>query len=288
MVVAEEASFTKAAARLGVSQSALSHAMRALEERVGLRLLARTTRSVAPTEAGARLLVRLRPAVQDIDAALDDLRTLRSKPSGTVRITTMKHAAEIVLAPALDRFFALYPDIKLEIDVDDALTDIVASRYDAGIRFGMMIDRDMIAVPVSPPLRVSIVGAPSYFARHGRPRRPEDLTQHQCIGFRFRTSGTVYAWELTENGRDVKIKVDGPLIVNDAELMRSAAVAGHGLAYQYDDMVAADLKAGRLERVLRKYCDPFPGYSLYYAGRRQSPALAALIEVIRYRPRQTK
>jgi DNA-binding transcriptional LysR family regulator len=281
MAVADERSFTRAAARLGLSQSALSHAVKALEERLGLRLLARTTRSVATTEAGERLLRRLRPALGDIDSALQDLRELRARPSGTVRITTMKHAYDKVIRPALVGFLRDHPDVSVEIDVDEGLTDIVASRFDAGIRHGEAVDRDMIAVRICPDLRFAVVASPGYVRAHGKPRTPKELVAHRCINYRFKTSRTLAPWEFERDGRELKVRVDGPLVVNDAELMLSAALDGHGFGFVYEDQVVEHLAKGRLVRVLSKWCPPIPGYYLYYPDRRQTPALAALIEVLR-------
>jgi DNA-binding transcriptional LysR family regulator len=228
MTVAEEKSFTRAASRLGLSQSALSHAIKALEAELDVRLLARTTRSVGTTEAGERLLERLRPAVGDIDAALEDLLAMRERPSGTVRITTMKHAATTVLEPALPVFFAAHPGVSVEISVEERLVDIVASRFDAGIRFGESVDRDMIAVRVGDDLRTAICGSPEYSAKHPKPRTPRDLVVHNCINYRFHTSGALYAWEFNENGRPLTIKVSGSLIVNDGDVMLNAVLEGHG------------------------------------------------------------
>jgi DNA-binding transcriptional LysR family regulator len=286
VAVAEERSFTRAAAKLGISQSALSHAMRALEERVGVRLLARTTRSVATTEAGEALIQRLRPALGEVTAALDDLRELRTKPSGTVRITTMKHAAETVLEPAVAEFTKTYPDVTVEIIVDDRLTDIVTARCDAGVRFGEMVERDMIAVKIGGDLRFAVFASPEYLAAHGKPRTPQDLLKHRCINHRFATSGRIYAWEFSEGGRDFDVAVKGPLVVNDADLTIQAALDGVGIGMLFEDQVKEHLAAGTLVRLLAKWCEPFPGYFLYYAGRRQTPALTAFVETLRARTRR--
>jgi len=284
-VVAEQGSFTRAAAELGMSQSALSHAMKALEERLGVRLLSRTTRSVSTTEAGETLLRSLRPALQDISSGVDAVGALRGKPSGTVRITATKHAASSVVMPVLPRFLASHPDIRVDIIVDDNLTDIVAERIDAGIRFGDIVEKDMIAVRIGPDIRMAVVGAPSYFADHPRPRTPRDLAGHRCINYRLVRSGGLYAWDFEEKGRPFAVRVDGPLVFNSADLIREAVLAGHGLAYVYEDEVTADIKAGRLKRILETWCPTFQGYYLYHPSRRQTPpALAALIAALRYKP----
>ena len=280
--VAEERSFVRAAARLGLSASALSHAMRALEARLGVRLLARTTRSVATTEAGERLLQTLRPALDDIGAGLAAMARLRDRPAGTVRLTMPKHAAATVIAPVLPTFTTAFPDIRLEISVDDSLTDIVASRYDAGIRFGGNVAGDMIAVRVGPDVPTTVVGSPSYFARHPPPSAPQDLLAHRCINYRLATSGAVWPWEFTDRGRALPMRVDGPLVFNDGDLILDAARNGQGLAYQFEDQVAADIAEGRLLAVLREWCPVFPGYCLYHPSRRQiPPALSALINALR-------
>lgn len=279
--VAEHRSFTRAAARLGMSQSALSHAMKALEERLGLRLLARTTRSVGTTEAGQRLLLTLRPAFDEITQELAALGELRDRPSGLIRITAGRHAATTYLWPALRRFLPKHPDVQVEISVDAGLTDIVADRFDAGIRIGEQIGKDMIAARISPPLRSIIVGAPAYFKKHAPPRRPQDLAEHDCLNYRFATSGSLYAWEFEKNGRPMKVRVEGSLIFNDAEMIIDAALDGHGLANVFEDQVKSHLAAGRLRQVLAEWCPPYPGYYLYYPSRRQTPALKALIEAMR-------
>lgn len=288
VMVAEEHSFTRAAARLGMSPSGLSHMMRLLEERLGVRLLARTTRSVATTEAGERLLLTLRPAFEDIDRGLQSLGALREKPSGTVRITAGKHAAVSLLAPMLPRFHQDYPDIRIELIVDDRLDDIVASRFDAGIRFGERIDRDMISVRIGPDLRAAVVAAPSYLARRPPPLTLRDLANHDCVNYHMRTAGASYSWEFEENGRDVEVKVGGSFVVNDLEMMLSAALAGAGLVYTFEDVVEEHLLSGRLVRVLDAYCKPFPGYYIYYPSRRQMPpALAVFVEALRSNARQS-
>lgn len=286
MVVAEEKSFTRAAARLGISSSGLSHMMRLLEERLGVRLLARTTRSVATTEAGERLLLTLRPAFEDINRGLQSLGELRTKPSGTVRITLGKHAATSLLAPMLPGFKEAYPDIKVELIVDDLLDDIVASRFDAGIRFGDSIDKDMVCVRIGPELRAAIVGSPSYFARRPPPETLKDLETHDCVNYHMRSAGAPYAWEFEDEGRDVEVRVNGSYVVNDVDMMLSAALSGMGLIYAFEDVVEEHLRSGRLIRVLEAYCKPFPGYFIYYPSRRQMPpALSVLIDALRQRSR---
>lgn len=282
--VARERSFTRAAAHLGVSPSALSHTIRKLEERLGVRLLTRTTRSVSPTEAGDRLLHTIGPHFDDIEAGIAALSALRDQPAGTIRITSTDHASETVLWPALEKLLHDYPDIHVEISVDDTLRDIVEERFDAGVRFGEQVARDMIAVRISPDVRMTVVGSPSYFGRHSRPRTPHDLAEHQCINLRLRTLGGVYAWEFEKRGREVKVRVEGQLAFNDARLMIKAARSGLGLAYVFRDLVEADIESGALIPVLQDWSPPFPGYHLYYPSRRQqSPAFALLVEALRYK-----
>jgi DNA-binding transcriptional LysR family regulator len=284
-VVAEQGSFTRAAAELGMSQPALSHAMKALEERLGVRLLSRTTRSVSTTEAGETLLRSLRPALEEITSGVDAVGALRGKPSGTVRITATKHAVSSVVMPVLPRFLASHPDIRVDMIIDDNLTDIVADRIDAGIRFGDIVEKDMIAVRIGPDIRMAVVGAPSYFANHPMPRTPRELSGHRCINYRHVKSGGLYAWDFEEKERPFEVRVEGPLVLNNVDLIRDAALAGQGLAFTYEDIVAADIKAGRLTRILEKWCPTFPGYYLYHPGRRQTPpALSALIGALRYKP----
>jgi len=283
-VVSEERSFTRAAAKLGTSQSALSHTVRRLETRLGVRLLTRTTRRVVPTEAGERLLGIVRPALSEIDAELASLSAFRDKPAGIVRVSTGAHAADTVLWPALERLLPEYPDITVELGLDQGLTDIVAERFDAGVRLGEQVGKDMIAVRIGPDLRVAVVGAPAYFAGRTRPEAPHDLTEHDCINLRLPTLGGLYAWEFEKDGRELRVRVEGPLIFNSSPLMLDAALAGFGLAYVMEDQAAPHLEAGRLVRVLPDWCPPFSGYHLYYPSRRQlSPALGLLIETLRYR-----
>jgi DNA-binding transcriptional LysR family regulator len=284
LAVARERSFTRAAARLGVSQSALSHTMRALEERLGVRLLTRTTRSVAPTEAGERLLQGVGPRFEEIKAELAALNALREKPAGTIRINAGEHAAETILWPALEKFLPRYPDIKVELTVDNGLANIVAERFDAGVRLGERLAKDMIAVRIAPDFRMVVVGAPTYFKRRERPKRPQDLTQHVCISIRLPTHGGIYAWEFEKRGRPIKVRVDGQLVFNSTALRIKAALAGLGLAYVAEDQVQAQLAKGQLFQVLEDWCAPFPGYHLYYPSRRQSsPAFALLVDALRYR-----
>jgi DNA-binding transcriptional LysR family regulator len=284
VAVAEERSFTRAAAKLGTSQSALSFTVRRLEERLGVRLLSRTTRSVAPTEAGERLLGTLGPALDKIGAELTALSELREKPAGTVRITAGEHAALTVLWPALSKLLPLYPDIEVELNIDQGLTDIVADRYDAGVRFGEQVARDMVAVRIGPDVRMAVVGAPAYFARRPKPRKPQDLTAHACINLRLPTYGGLYAWEFEKRGRELKVRVEGQWVFNSLGLRLEAALAGFGLTYVPDDVVQTHLADGRLVRVLADWCPPFAGYHLYYPSRRQpTPAFALVVEALRYR-----
>jgi DNA-binding transcriptional LysR family regulator len=284
LAVARERSFTRAAAQLGVSPSALSHTIKGLEERLGIRLLTRSTRSVAPTEAGERLLQTVGPHFEEIDAALGALSALRDKPAGTIRITAGEHAAKGVLWPKLEKFLPDYPDIRIEINVDQGLTDIVAHRYDAGVRLGESVAKDMIAVRIGPDMRMALVGAPSYFAKRSPPKTPQDLTDHDCINLRLPTYGGLYAWEFEKDERELKVRVDGRLVFNDVSQMLTAALAGFGLAYVFEDVAQAPIAEGKLTRVLEDWCPPFAGYHLYYPSRRQSsPAFALLVDLLRYR-----
>ena len=284
VMVAKEHSFTRAAARLGVSQSALSHTVRGLEERLGLRLLTRTTRSVAPTEAGDRLLRVAGPRLDEIATEMAALSDLRDKPSGTIRITAHDHALRSVLWPALQKLLPNYPDIKVEIIVDYGLTDIVAERYDAGVRTGEMVAKDMVAVRIGPDMRSAVVGAPSYFANRARPKTPQDLTAHACINLRLPTHGGLYAWEFEKGGREIRVRVEGQLVFNGTAPMLDAALAGFGLAYVPEDTVQTHIADGRLVRVLADWCPYYPGYHLYYPSRRQpTPAFALLVNALRYR-----
>lgn len=280
--VSRERSFTRAAARLAISPSALSHAMRALEERLGVRLLARTTRSVAATEAGERLLRSLAPALAEIESGLSALAAWREMPSGTVRITTFSYAAQTILEPRLPAFLLANPDVRVEVNIADGLTDIVTAGFDAGIRFGETVDKDMIIVRVGPDLRTVVVGTPSYFDRYPRPETPADLERHRCVGYRLATSGGLLPWEFERDGREVRVRTTGPLIVNDGALAAAAVQAGTGLGYLMEHQVADEIAAGRLVQVLAEWCPTFPGCYLYHPSRRQTPpALRALIEALR-------
>ena len=284
LAVARERSFTRAAARLGVSQSALSHTIRGLETRLGLRLLTRTTRSVAPTEAGERLVRTIGPRFEEIETALDALSELRDKPAGTIRITTGEHAADTVLWPALAKLLPKFPDIKVELNVELALTDIVAERYDAGVRFGEQVGKDMIAVRIAPDMRMVVVGSPSYFAKRPVPKHPQDLVGHNCINIRLPTYGGLYAWEFEKDGRELKVRVEGQLVFNRLTQIVTATLAGIGLGFLPEDLAAPHVAKGRLRTVLADWCAPFPGYHLYYPSRRQSsPAFALLVDALRYR-----
>jgi DNA-binding transcriptional LysR family regulator len=284
VAVAEERSFTRAAARLGLTQSTLSHTIRGFEERLGVRLLTRTTRSVAPTEAGERLLQAAGPRFEAIAAELEALTELRDKPAGTVRITTSAHACQTILWPALRRLLPDYPDVQVEVMIEHRFTDIVAERFDAGIRLGEAIERDMIAVRIGPEVRWIVVGAPAYFAGREAPAVPQDLTAHRCINYRNSTSGDLYAWEFEKDGRALNVRVEGALAFNDVYPALEAAIEGFGLAYLPEDIAAAPLREGRLVQVLSDWCPPFPGYHLYYPSRRQmAPAFALLVEALRYR-----
>ncbi|HWD99809.1 MAG TPA: LysR family transcriptional regulator [Bryobacteraceae bacterium] len=281
LTVAEERSFTRAARRLGVSPSAMSHAMRALEEGIGVRLLSRTTRSVAPTDAGEDLLARLRPALTDVQAALDQVSSFRDKPAGRVRLLVPRLAARTVLAPKLGQFARDYPDVVLDVTTDDSRMDIVAEGFDAGIHFGEYIEKDMIAVRVSPDLKPVIVGSPGYLKSHERPKLPRDLLRHRCINFRHGDAG-LYRWEFEKGEKSLSVAVNGPLVVDDLELVIRAALEGVGLAYMSEENAGPHLASGALARVLEDWCQPFPGFFLYYPSRRQQPAaLSALIDVLR-------
>src|SRR5438477_9837194 len=281
LAVAEQKSFTGAAKRLGVSPSAMSHAIRGLEEDIGVRLLSRTTRSVAPTEAGEQLLARLRPALTDVKDALDQLSGLRDKPAGRLRLLVPRLAGTTVLGPKLAKFTRDYPDVVLDITADDSRLDIVAGGFDAGIHFGEYIQKDMIAVRVSKNHRAAIVGAPSYFKSHPKPKTPQDLLKHRCINFRHGSAG-VYRWEFDKGKKSLSVAVNGPLIVDDVEILVRAAIDAVGLAFVSDERIEPQIKSGELIRVLDDWCQPFPGFFLYYPSRRQQPAaLSALITTLR-------
>jgi DNA-binding transcriptional LysR family regulator len=284
LAVARERSFTRAAAQLGVSPSALSHTIRKLEERVGVRLLTRTTRSVSATDAGERLLRSIGPHFDEIRREVEGLSELREKPAGTIRITAADHPAETILWPVLEKLLPQYPDIHVEISVDDAFRDIAQERFDAGVRLGEQVAKDMIAVPIGADVRMAVVGAPTYFDLHERPGTPHDLAEHNCISLRLRTLGGMYAWEFEKGGRELKVRVEGQVAFNDGGLIIKAARAGLGLAYVFRDTVEAELADGSLIAVLSEWTPPFAGYHLYYPSRRQqSPAFAVLLEALRYR-----
>ncbi|MCV9961191.1 LysR family transcriptional regulator [Pararhizobium sp. BT-229] len=284
IAVAEEGSFTRAAAKLGLSQSALSYAVRMLEERLKVRLLSRTTRSLSLTDAGEKLLNGLRPAFDHIDSELAALTALHDKPAGSIRITTFRHAAKTVLWPVLSKLLPDYPDISVEISLEEGLTDIVAGRFDAGIRLGEQVQKDMVAVKVSPDLRMAVVGSPTYFAKHKAPETPRDLGDHRCASYRQTTGGGLFAWEFERDGVELEVRVNGPLILNDGEMLEAAALDGLALAYTFESQVAHHIAAGRLVRVLEDWCQPFSGYHLYYPSRRQhTPAFALLLEALRYK-----
>lgn len=284
VMVAREESFTKAAVKLGVSQSALSQTVRGLEERLGLRLLTRTTRRVSPTAAGERLLKTAGPRFEEIQAELSALAEMRDKPAGTVRITAGEHAAISVLAPALEKFLPDNPDVKVEITVDYGLTDIVAERYDAGVRLGEQLAKDMIAVRIGPEMRMAVVGAPSYFRQNPWPEMPQDLTGHNCIQIRMPTHGNILSWEFEKDGHELKVRVEGQLVFNNIAMRLDAVKRGLGLAYMPEDLVAEQIARGEVVRVLEDWCAPFPGYHLYYPNRRHtSPAFALVVEALRYR-----
>ncbi|MEZ4450192.1 MAG: LysR substrate-binding domain-containing protein [Nannocystaceae bacterium] len=284
LVVADKRSFTAAAAELRVTPSAVSQTVRALEERLGVRLLQRTTRSVGLTEAGARFLAQLRPAMAGVDAAFEALDEVRGRPAGTLRLNVPRLAARWVLEPVLAPFLAAHPEIRLDIVTDDGFTDIVAQGFDAGVRIGEMLDKDVVAIRLTDDLRTAVVGSPAYFAERPRPRHPRELHAHACINYRQVSSGAVYRWEFTERGRDLSLAVDGPLLTNEYDLMLRAALDGVGLAYLLEPSVTEALAAKRLVRVLTAYCPPFPGLFLYYPSRMQvPPKLRALVDFLRAR-----
>ncbi len=282
VTVARESSFTRAAALLGVTQSALSQAIRGLEARLQIRLLTRTTRSVSPTAAGERLLNAIGHRFDEIESELDELTELRDKPAGTVRITCGDYVLHSVLLPKLAPLLREYPDIKMEFDVNYGFRDIVADRFDAGVRLGNTIDKDMIAVPIGPPLRLAVVGSPAYFENHRAPKTPQDLMTHNCVNQRMATSGGLYVWDFERRGRQVNVRVDGQLIFNTSQAQVDAALAGLGLALLPEDELMPHIEAGRLVRVLEDWCAPFAGYHLYYPSRRQpSPAFSLVLDALR-------
>lgn len=281
--VATDRSFTKAAAKLGVSPSALSHTIRNLEERLGLRLLTRTTRSVSPTEAGERLLRTVKPRFDEITSELSVLSDQRELPAGTIRITTSEHAAISIIAPALQKLLPQYPDINVEVNVDSGLTNIVAERFDIGVRLGERVAKDMIAVRISPDLRWVVVGSPAYFAAHPKPEVPQDLTNHNCINIRFPTHGELFVWDFEKDGREVKVRVEGQLTFNSIIMRLDAVVAGLGLAYLPEDRVTSLIENGSLISVLDEWCQPCTGYHLYYPNRRHaSLAFSLVVDALRY------
>ncbi|TIM33994.1 MAG: LysR family transcriptional regulator [Mesorhizobium sp.] len=283
LAVAREGSFTRAAAQLGISQSTLSHTVRALEEQLGIRLLTRTTRSVSPTEAGARLLRNIGPRFEEIDVEVEALSELREKPAGTIRLTASDHAFNSVIWPRLAKLLPDYPDVTVEVFLDNALTDIAAERFDAGVRMGESVAKDMIAVRVGPDIRFAVVGAKSYFAKRPPPMTPQELTGHICINQRFSSNGGLWVWDFERDGRELKVRVDGQIILNGTVEILEAALEGFGLAYMPEDVAQAHLDSGRLVRVLDEWSPPWPGYHLYYPSRRQtSPAFALLVNVLRY------
>lgn len=282
-VVAQERSFTRAAAKLGMSQPALSRAMRQLEERLGVRLLSRTTRSVAPTEAGERLLQVVAPRLEEIDQEMAMLSEFRDKPAGKLRITTGEHSAITVLQPVLAKLLPDNPDLNIEIIVDYGFTDIVAEGFDAGVRLGPQVAKDMIALRIGPDMRMAVVGSPAYFSRHAVPRTPNDLTAHNCINLRMPTHGGLYVWEFEKNAQEVQVRVEGQLVFNTIAMRLEAAIQGLGLAFMPEDLVEDAVAQGRLIRVLEDWCEPFSGYHLYYPSRRQnSPAFTLLRDALRY------
>jgi DNA-binding transcriptional LysR family regulator len=284
LAVGRERSFTKAAAKLGVSQSSLSHTIRELEARLGVRLLTRTTRSVSPTEAGERLMRTVGPRFEEIDAELAAVSEFREKPAGTIRISAIDYVVDTILRPKLGKLLREYPDIKVEITIEYGLTDIVAQRYDAGVRSGEQVAKDMIAVRIGPDMRMAVVGAPSYFRSRAEPKSPQDLIGHNCINLRLPTLGGLYAWEFEKGDRELNVRVEGQLILNTTGQMLNAALDGLGLAYVPDSVAQSHLAKGRLKRVLEDWCPPYSGYHLYYPSRRQpSAAFSLVVDALRYR-----
>ncbi|PDO86773.1 LysR family transcriptional regulator [Kosakonia pseudosacchari] len=283
ILVARERSFTRAAAKLGVSQSALSHAIRGLEERLQIRLLTRTTRSVAPTDAGEALINSIGPRFKEIEEELIALTDMRDRVAGNIRITLGEHALHSTVWPAIKPFLDAYPDVKVELTIDNTLTDIVSERYDAGIRLGEQVARDMVAVRIGPDWRMVVVGAPGYFSRHGKPQTPHDLQHHNCINMRLPTLGGLYAWEFSKDGQPMRVRVEGQLTFNNLAARIEAATSGMGLALVPEDCVAQAVTEGKLETVLDDWCEPFPGYYLYYPSRKQhTAAFSLLIDALRY------
>jgi DNA-binding transcriptional LysR family regulator len=284
IAVAEAGSFTRASAKLGLSQSAVSYSVRMLEQRLGVRLISRTTRSLSLTDAGERMLRSLRPAFEHIESEIAAVTALRDKPAGTIRITTFRYAAMSVLWPVMTTFLAKYPDIEMEVILDEGLTDIVAGRFDAGIRIGEQVQKDMVAVRIGPDLRMAVVGSPSYFQNRTIPMTPRDLGDHRGISYRQTTGGGLYAWEFERDGEELVVRMNGPLIINDSLMLEAAALDGLGLAYTFESQVSQYIADGRLIRVLDDWCQPFPGYHLYYPSRRQhTAAFALLVEALRFK-----
>ncbi|AUW42484.1 LysR family transcriptional regulator [Rhizobium leguminosarum] len=284
IAVAEAGSFTRASAKLGLSQSAVSYSVRMLEQRLGVRLISRTTRSLSLTDAGERMLRSLRPAFEHIEREIAAVTSLRDKPAGTIRITTFRYAAMSVLWPVMTTFLAEYPDIEMEVILDEGLTDIVAGRFDAGIRIGEQVQKDMVAVRIGPDLRMAVVGSPSYFQNRTIPITPRDLGDHRGISYRQTTGGGLYAWEFEREGEELQVRMNGPLIINDSLMLEAAALDGLGLAYTFESQVSQYIADGRLIRVLDDWCQPFPGYHLYYPSRRQhTAAFALLVEALRFK-----
>lgn len=284
IAIADERSFTRAAAKMGISQSALSHKIRRLEARLGVRLLSRTTRSVSPTDVGERLLAGIAPAFAQIEDQLDLLGELREKPAGLIRITAPSHATRTVLWPAIAKLMRDYPEVEVELSVDSGLRDIVEDKFDAGVRLGEQVARDMIAVRIGPELRMAAVAAPEYLEAHGIPKVPQDLAAHRCINLRMTTSGGLYAWEFEKGGHELNVRVEGQLTSNNVDVIIDAAIGGFGLAFVPADYVEDAIGQGKLVRVLENWCEPFAGYHLYYPSRRQpKPAFALLIDALRYR-----
>lgn len=282
IAVAEAGSFTRAAAKLGLSQSALSYAVRTLEQRLGVRLISRTTRSLSVTVAGERLLRSLRPAFDHIESEIAAVTALRDKPTGLIRLTTFRYAAKSVLWPILAKLLLEYPDIEVELSLDEGLVDIVAGRFDAGIRIGEQVQKDMVAIRIGPDLRMAVVGSPSYFADRTFPKTPRELGEHRGISYRQKTGGGLFAWEFEKGGEELEVRMNGPLVINDGEMLEAAALDGLGLAYTFESQVAPFIADGRLIRVLEDWCQPFSGYHLYYPSRRQhTAAFALLVDALR-------
>ncbi|MER9958921.1 LysR family transcriptional regulator [Mesorhizobium australicum] len=282
IAVAEAGSFTRAAAKLGLSQSALSYAVRTLEQRLGVRLISRTTRSLFVTVAGERLLRSLRPAFDHIESEIAAVTALRDKPTGLIRLTTFRYAAKSVLWPVLAKLLLEYPDIEVELCLDEGLVDIVANKFDAGIRIGEQVQKDMVAIRIGPDLRMAVVGSPSYFANRTVPTTPRELGEHRGISYRQKTGGGLFAWEFEKGGEELEVRMNGPLVINDGEMLEDAALDGLGLAYTFESQVAPFIADGRLIRVLEDWCQPFSGYHLYYPSRRQhTAAFALLVEALR-------